>query len=101
MSDDENVILEKDDFEKLTPQQKATHVRDLKTRKRQAINTLNAVVKALAELGEETDLEVYEQDDTKTQKKIDRDAKVHNLPQTIKGPKYPQVLDKTGLPKNK
>ena len=101
MGDEENVILEKEEFDKLIPQQKAAHIKNLKIRKGMAIKKLNDIIKSLANFEEETDIEVHMQDDTKTLKKIDRDPKVYDLPQVKIGPKYPQVFDKTELPKKK
>lgn len=101
MTDEEKIVLEEGEYEKLTPKQKEQYIKSLKGHKSLAIDKLNEILKELSIRGENTELDLNIQDDKRTIKKVNRPGNVINLPQTEKGSKYPQIFDRTGIPEKK
>ena len=100
MTDNEKIVLDETEFEQLTENQKEQYIKSLDTHKTIAIEKLNKLLKELSIRGKETELEIYKKNDTKKVQKVNRPGNIKNLPQTIKGPEYSQILDKTNFPKS-
>lgn len=100
MTEEDKTVLDQDEYESLTPNQKEQYVESLKAHKSLAIEKLNEILKELSIRGEGTELEILKSDDTKKIQKVNRPGNVKHLPQTINGPDYPQVFDTTGIPRS-